>query len=128
MTMTRWRERGLVAHWLKMAAICLIGLENFRRQFSVGRDAGWREIIETLSGAREFCYGKLCLPRLIFVSFIWTINSLDITLCLHIFFFWIWLFTYLTLSWESGYTSFFHYLSLFNLYLQTLRLKYFQHF
>lgn len=62
--MTRWRERGLDAHWLKMAAICLIGLYNFRRQISVGRDGGWREINEALSGAREFCYGKLCLPRL----------------------------------------------------------------
>ncbi|KAF9793640.1 hypothetical protein SFRURICE_001999 [Spodoptera frugiperda] len=48
--MTRWRERGLDADWLKMAAICFIGLENFRRQISVGRDAGWREINEALSG------------------------------------------------------------------------------
>lgn len=75
MTMTRWRERGLDADWLKMAAICLIGLEDFRRQISVGRDAGWREINEALSGAREFCYGKLCLPRLASVCFMRTIKS-----------------------------------------------------
>lgn len=74
--MTRWRERGLDAHWLKMAAICLIGLEYFRRQISVGRDAGWREINEALSGAREFCYGKLCLPRLASVCFMRTIKRL----------------------------------------------------
>lgn len=42
-----------------MAASCFIGSENLRRQISVGRDAGWREIIEVLSGALEFCHGKL---------------------------------------------------------------------
>lgn len=64
MTMTRWRERGLGAHWWKMAANSLIGSPEFRRQFSVGGDAGWRETNEALSGAHEFCYGNenSCLP------------------------------------------------------------------
>lgn len=60
--MTRSPERGLDAGWFKMAATYFIGLWNFRRQISVGRGAGWRQINEILSGAREFCYGKLCLP------------------------------------------------------------------
>lgn len=63
MTMTRWRERGLGADWLKMAANNMIGSENFRRQISVGRGAGWREINAALSCALDFCYGKLYLAR-----------------------------------------------------------------
>lgn len=55
MTMTRWRERGLGVHWLKMAANYLIGRVDFRRQISVGRGAGWREINVALSGGFEFC-------------------------------------------------------------------------
>lgn len=46
------RNGGRCVHWL----------EDFWRQISVGRTAGWREIMRC-SGALEFCYGKLCLPR-----------------------------------------------------------------
>lgn len=65
MTMTRWRERGIDGDWLKMAAYRTIGSGKFRRQISVGRQTGWRETNVVLSGAREFCEGKLCLARFV---------------------------------------------------------------
>lgn len=43
MTTTRWRERGIVAHWLKMAATRMIGRKNLGGKF---------RLVEAADGAK----------------------------------------------------------------------------
>lgn len=63
--MTRWRERGLVSDWSKMAAIALIGWSILGGKFRlVDQPDGGKQM--RLSGAHEFCCGKLCLAPFAF--------------------------------------------------------------